>query len=111
MFIATSLSSETRFFHNGISKQGECCTFHSVSVLCILLHVKFHLVNWTITSTCSVVRTDTQLYVVSGGSWQGLGEVWRIVELTAATDAVLTIPQWVIRIEYELISPWRIDTT
>ncbi len=61
--------------------------------------------------TCTV--RDTQLYVVSGGNWQGLGEVWRqVVELTAATDAVLTIPQWVIRIEYVLTSnPWRMKTT
>ena len=76
-----------------------------------LLHKKFHLVNWSIGYRCCFMRAYAQLYVVTGWGWQGFGEIGRVVELTAATDAVLAIPQWVSRIEYEPICPWCMETT
>ena len=47
---------------------------------------KVPLGQWTVTNSSSSIRADAQLYVVTGWSWQGLGEVGRVVELTAATD-------------------------
>ena len=64
-----------------------------------LLHVKFHLIDWNFNQIWSRNGTDSQLYVVISRHQQGLGEVGRVVEFTAATDTVQAIPQWGVRIE------------
>ena len=69
-----------------------------------LLYVKFDLVNWNINIKIKslIIWTSAQLYAVGSLNWQGLCEVWRVAELAAVaiTDATLTIPQWIIDIEY-----------
>ena len=77
------------------------------------LNIEFNEFNGNVICTWWVISADSQFNVISCGTGQVLCKPWRVVELTACAGGctVLTIPENIIRVEYELMIPGRVKTT
>ena len=77
----------------------------------MLVHVKFYEFNDNIIIVWFATSANPQFNVVSCCSGQVLCKPWRVVKLTACAGGctVVTIPEDVIRIEYKLTIPFRVQ--
>ena len=66
--------------------------------------VYVHNFNWSVFVVGRFISTQPQLNIVCSWLWELFAEPWWIVEgaATTGTPTSLTIPEWIIRVEYVL---------